>query len=85
VDIDIKKAKEIIVNDRPIPYKPDKQFLVKLGQMFPDINIFGFRPYYQGYWSIYAVSSFFPENIVFPQGATPFTETQKWAPQSNKP
>lgn len=79
MDIDWARYKQIILNDKPTGYRPDKQLLRRLRRLFPDISIWGFGKYYDNYWFILAHSSKFPENTfaVHP-GSTPLTEVFKW-------
>lgn len=72
--------KQIIVTDRPFGYKPDKVTLAKLSSIFPDICVFGFGKYQEGFWYVLAHSEHFPINIVMPIGAVPMQEVFKWKP-----
>jgi len=79
MDIDYTRAKQIILTDRKTPYKPDKRVLRRLSGMFPDVCVFGFVKYYEGFWSILAQSESFPINVSFPQGAVTFETVVKWS------
>ena len=80
MEVDYTRLKQIIITDRPWPYKPDRVTLNKLGATFPDIQIIGFGPYgppEQGYWCLMAFSKDFAVNTPFTQGAIPIGELLK--------
>lgn len=62
MEINYLRLKQITLNDRAVAYKPRREVLKKLSDMFPDIVIFGFGRYYQDYYYILAYSLEFPED-----------------------
>ncbi len=62
--IDQDCFKQIILNDRYVGYKPDRDILERLRTLFPDIIILGFgRWNYTPTWYLLANSSKFPKNL----------------------
>jgi hypothetical protein len=60
------KVRRVVLNDRLVCYKPDKESLKKLSSRLPDANVIGFGIYskvlFVTTWFLLVESSFFPED-----------------------
>jgi hypothetical protein len=74
------RLKQIALSDRPIPYRPKREFLNKLAGLFPDLCVTGMFVYYENYWCILASSQYFTVNEPGIIGFIPMQEVIKWAP-----
>lgn len=77
--IDWAKYKQIVLNDRPVAYRIEKDTLYKLRKMYKDINVFGFGKYSTGFWYILACSENFPENSLGTPVLVSMSEVVKWS------
>lgn len=80
MDISWVKYKQILLNDRQIYYRPNRELAKRLATVFPDINIFGFGKYPQtGCWYILAQSDKFPANLLGSPATVSMSEVYNWS------
>ncbi len=80
MDIDWSRYKQILLNDRSVFYKPNRELLEKLRSGFRDINVFGFGKYPQtNCWYILAESKRFPENQIGVNVMVSITDVMIWS------
>ena len=71
--------KRIILNDRYVGYKPNREFIKRLRILFPDIVIGGFGKETPYTWYVIASSSKFPVNGMFSVTTVYVADVIRWA------
>lgn len=80
VDINWLRYKQVLLNDRSVYYKPDRELFDKLRMSFKDINIFGFGRYPSTQcWYLIAVSEKFPENSLGSEIVVSMRQMMTWS------
>ncbi len=80
MEINWLKYKQIVLNDRTIWYRPNREIIAQLSKAFKDINIFGFGRYQEtGCWYVLADSARFPENHLGCRVVVPISEVLIWS------